>query len=114
MGLDTCAARSEDDFIPDSGLLTTEAEQFLVDIFGEYPQFRGKIYSSSVEKLTGESLYQTWIPPSVVERMLISLERAVRCNPITYDGQIDKQVAVNLIPYFRVCVANNLGLAGSW
>lgn len=114
MGLDTYAAQNDTDLDPRTGRMKKGVIAELTNVFGYHPGFRGSIWDGPVQRLTGESLYQEWIPSSVVERMLASMERAVRCSPITLQGQMDREVAIDLIPFFRVCVANNLGLVGDW
>lgn len=69
MGLDTIAARARSEVLP---------PEDIIQAFGGYPEFRGKMYSDAVERITGQSLYQEWIPPSTVRSMLNSLEQVDR------------------------------------
>lgn len=105
MGLDTWA----------SALPRVRPTKAIIDMFdGEYPEFRGKLWSASVERLTGQSLYQEWIPPETVAGMYESLKRAAACNPSTMQGKYDKEAADDLLAFFAVCADNHLGLVGSW
>jgi hypothetical protein len=61
------------------------------------------VYSDLVRSVTGESLYQEWIPPETVRKMADAFER---CDP-------DRDVA-ELAKFFRVCAERGLGLGGWW
>ena len=49
---------------------------------GPTDSFRGKVYSSLVFDITGESRYQGWIPPETVKKMHEAFER---CDPSAMD-----------------------------
>lgn len=77
---------------------------------GNDGSFRGKVYSGLIQEITGESLYQNWIPPERVRVMADKLD--------SYDGPPpraeDDETIPNLRRFFRVCVELNLGLVGWW
>ncbi len=79
--------------------------------------FRGKVYSRLVASITGESLYQEWIPP---ERVKAMYEAFLRCEPREFDDDHDHRFADvetavrNLTKFLGVCVARGLGLVGWW
>jgi hypothetical protein len=79
--------------------------------------FRGKVYAGLVHEITGESLYEEWIPP---ERVKAMHEALARCDPQELDaihaellGDVEDAVA-NLREFFRVCAERGLGLVGWW
>jgi hypothetical protein len=84
---------------------------------GPPDSFRGKVYAGLVEAITGESLYEEWIPPERVKRMY---EALLRCDPRELDdghghrfGDVEDAVT-NLRKFFEVCVERGLGLFGWW
>ena len=84
---------------------------------GAAGSFRGKVYAGLVEAITGESLYQEWIPP---ERVKAMDEALLRCEPREFDdvhdhrfGDVESAVK-NLRKFIGVCVARGLGLVGCW
>jgi hypothetical protein len=119
MGLDTYAMRG-----PDKELTKEDQEAFeAADIqlcggilSGPPDSFRGKVYDDLVQEITGESLYEEWIPPERVKRMY---EALVKCNPEEtakgdYVYSISESDIINLRKFFKVCAERNLGLWGSW
>jgi hypothetical protein len=119
MGLDTYAARSEKDIaLSDEDIAAFEAAdiQLCGGLFsGDAGSFRGKVYNDLVEQITGESLYQFWIPPEVVQRMAQALASCDAEEEIArYDMDADQPLVVgeihNLRRFFQVCAARGLGL----
>jgi hypothetical protein len=122
MGLDVFAAPS-----PEKKLTRADRRAFekaAIELAGgmysgDPGSFRGKLYTYLVQHLTGESLYQEWIPPRTVAHMSRSLDR---CDPEaaiqTYDGPYagERTVAdvLYLRAFFRVCAERKLGLVGWW
>jgi len=120
MGLDTYASRSPDDLV----LLTGDNQAFeeaqielCGGIFsGEGCSFRGKVYSTLIFEITGESLYQEWIPPEKVKEMYLAL---ASCDP---EEAIADSDSLDLIPdeiielrkFFKVCADRELGLINWW
>jgi hypothetical protein len=81
---------------------------------GAEGSFRGKVYVLLVLDITGESLYQEWIPPERVKRMY---EALMKCDPKTaverdYVYDLKESTIINLRKFFRVCAERNLGLTG--
>lgn len=79
---------------------------------GAEGSFRGKVYDLLVHDITGESLYQAWIPPQRVKKMY---EALMRCDPKTavernYVYNLKETDIINLRKFFRVCSERNLGL----
>ena len=118
MGLDTYAARGPDE------KLTAEDERAFADVgqlcggfySGDAGSFRGKVYSDVVERVTGESLYQEWIPPETVRAMA---EAFARCDPEAVEQEVAHEVHAttaseirSLAAFLRVCADRGLGLAG--
>ena len=120
MGLDTYASNS-----PHAVELTAEqAEAFEKAstrlcggiLSGGGASFRGKVYHSLILTVTGESLYQAWIPPETVQRMSRAL---TACDPReaieASDGQVTSvQEVLALQRFFEVCADHGLGLHGWW
>lgn len=86
---------------------------------GSDGSFRGKVYATHIEEITGVSLYQEFIPPEVVKQMYISLQD---CQPsavidaLNHEGINFNHLTANdileLRKFFKVCAECNLGLAG--
>jgi len=82
---------------------------------------RGKLYTYLIEHITGQSLYQPWIPPEVVWKMAEALDgcdpaeaiRTYRATDPPY-AEWDVSVVRQLRQFFRVCAKRGLGLVGSW
>ena len=120
MGLDVYAQRGpEEDLTEDDERAFEAAEISLCGgiLSGTTDSFRGKVYSDLVEAITGESLYQEWIPPARVKAMYDALRS---CTPAEFDrahdhrfGDVETAVA-NLRKFMKVCADRGLGLAGSW
>lgn len=121
MGLDTYAARS-----PEGDLTEEDAKAFDdVDVqlcggiwSGDARSFRGKVYADAVERVTGVSLYQEWIPPETVRTMA---EAFARCDPEAVARALADEVhsptvseVRSLGTFFRVCAERGLGLTGWW
>ena len=120
MGLDVYAQRGPELDLAEVDERAFEAAEVQLCggvLSGGGSSFRGKVYASLVEAITGESLYQEWIPPTVVRRMY---EALLRCDPHDFDHEHDHrfgdvETAVkNLRKFFGVCVARGLGLVGWW
>jgi hypothetical protein len=141
MGLDTYAARIQVDFF-DPGLdadsvdedfgcteedlaafrrAQEECERWDRSCLFGRNYFRGKLYSYLIEHITGQSLYEPWIPPDVVRKMSDALDEcdppeAVRTYRESGPPYPDWDVTVvrQLRQFFRVCADRGLGLVGSW
>ena len=118
MGLDTFASRSPEDIEltgEDSQAFEQADIQLCGGIFsgnGNDGSFRGKMYVMMVLGITGESLYQDWIPPETVQEMYATLEACDpeqafqengwhRCSPVDI---------LELRKFFKVCSERGLGL----
>ena len=119
MGLDTYAAHT-----PDDVELTEEDIQAFVEANislcggmlsggGNDGSFRGKVYSMLILEITGESLYDEWLPPETVNKMY---EILMACDPEDSIAQWDYGNSVadilELRKFFRVCSERSLGLVG--
>ena len=76
--------------------------------------FRGKVYSWFVEEVTGESLYQEWLPPETVAEMA---DKLAACDPDTVcDGSTSTTTPRrpgeirDLQKLFRICADRGLGI----
>jgi hypothetical protein len=141
MGLDTYAARTPVDFFDpdlDEGSVDErfgctdediaafqraqeECERWDRSCLFGGNYFRGKLYSYLLEHITGQSLYQPWIPADVVRKMSEALDdcdpaEAIRSYRETAPPYTDLDVTVvrQLRQFFRVCAGRGLGLVGSW
>lgn len=112
MGLDTYAQPSPDEE------LSAEDEQAFEQagislcgglLSGNDGSFRGKVYDDLVYEVTGQSLYQEWIPPEVVAAMYQKLRS---CNLSDHPDREDD--IKNLRRFFKVCMDRSLGLHGWW
>jgi len=120
MGLDNYAKRGpEEDLTPDD-LAAFEAAgiELCGGIFsGSTDCFRGKVYSGLVTMVTGETLYEEWIPPDRVKRMY---EALAGCDPEKVAEEHDPRFGDtgaqidNLRKFFKVCAERKLGLIGWW
>ena len=119
MGLDTYATRGPDKELTEEDLAAFEAADIRLCEgvrSGMTYGFRGKVYDDLVQEITGESLYQNWIPPETVKEMY---EALTKCNPEeaakgNYFYSITESDIINLRRFFKVCAERNLGLVGSW
>jgi len=119
MGLDNFVSRS-----PGEAVLTPEDERAIAEsgirlCGGLYSDgvtsFRGKVYQLFVAAVTGESLYQEWLPPETVADMAGKLEA---CDPDTARERLD--LDTDFIPtpgeirslrkLFRLCADRGLGI----
>lgn len=121
MGLDTYAAPSpggeldEDD---KSAFVTAQVQLCGGFHSGDGGSFRGKVYADVVERVTGVSLYQEWIPPETVRAMAACFTRS---DPDSLAREMtDESNAVtaneirSLGNFFGVCADRGLGLVGWW
>jgi hypothetical protein len=121
MGLDTFASRSSDDIeLSEEDLRAFEEAEISLcgGIFsgdGGDGSFRGKVYALDILEITGESLYQEWIPPETVCEMHHALANYE--SSMIKEGQeidvTDIEIS-NLCKYFRVCCERGLGLINWW
>jgi hypothetical protein len=116
MGLDTVASRT-----PGNVKLTEEDERAFDEaglelcggmLSGEGGSFRGKIYDSVVLEVSGESLYQEWIPPETVGQMASALEACDPKQVVEGDRHVVAEEVPVLASFFRLCAERDLGLIG--
>ena len=65
--------------------------------YGDDGSFRGKVYNEIVRRITGQSLYQSWIPVEAVADMYQKLMSCRLKNYPDREGDIE-----NLRKFFRV------------
>ena len=118
MGLDTYATRDSDDLkLNKEDRKAFEAANIelcggILSGGGNDGSFRGKVYVTMIMDITGESLFQEWIPPETVRKMYESL---MACDPQQafeehnwYDcSPVD---ILELRKFFKVCSERGLGL----
>jgi len=119
MGLDSVISRS-----PEEVVLTPEDERALnesgIDLCGGLcsdgvTSFRGKVYDTFVTEVTGESLYQEWLPPKTVGEMAQAL---AACDPESakeFSGLDERWVPSpgeirDLQTLFRICAERGPGI----
>lgn len=122
MGLDNFVSRS-----PGEVVLTAEDERAFTESgitlcrgmhSDGVTSFRGKVYSLFVTKVTGESLFDEWLPPETVAAMA---DKLAACDPDTAGDRLD--LYEDFVPspgeihdlrkLFRLCTERGLGLIGS-
>ena len=119
MGLDSIISRSSDKTV-----LTPEDEQALTEssislcggMFSDgVTSFRGKVYSWFVQEVTGESLYEEWLPPETLAEMA---DKLAACDPDTVCDGLDLDEYSTPSPgevrdlqkLFRICADRGLGI----
>jgi len=115
MGLDTFAART-----PRDEALSEEDSHAFAGIelcggmhSGAGGSFRGKVYGSLIESVTGVSLYQEWIEPEVVREIAAALETC-DAERVAVEFDFSPVECEQLRRFFKVCGERGLGLAGWW
>jgi hypothetical protein len=122
MGLDNYPARD-----PQGTLLPEDEEAFRkagIQLCGGLfsdgeVSFRGGVYNKLVERVTGVSLYQEWIPPETVREMAAKLcvrnpeELAQMLVGEDYTEEDVREVE-SLQRHFLICAQRGLGLIGWW
>lgn len=119
MGLDTYAARSPEGGLREGDLRAfDEADLQLCSGLnsGGGGSFRGKVYADVVERVSGVSLHQEWIPPETVRAMAEAFDR---CDPEAVERKMEGETytisareARALRTFFRICADRSLGLIG--
>jgi len=126
MGLDNFASRT-----PDGPTLTDEDEAAFASagievcggIFSDgVTSIRGKIYSDLILEVTGESLYQEWLPPEVVRAMALALAthtpvELADTNDVVRVGRShlsSSEEMADLQRFFAICAERGLGIMGWW
>jgi len=119
MGLDNFISRSPGDVV-----LTAEDERAFAEsgvalCGGMYSDgvtsFRGKVYAMFVTEVTGESLFEEWLPP---ETVAVMADKLAACDPDTARGQLDLDEDFvpspgeirDLQKLFRICADRGLGI----
>ena len=119
MGLDNFISRSPGDVV-----LTPEDERVFAEsgiglCGGMYSDgvtsFRGKVYVLFVTEVTGESLFEEWLPPETVAAMA---DKLAACDPDTARERVDLDEDFvpspgeirDLQKLFRVCADRGLGI----
>jgi len=131
MGMDNYAARR-----PEGGLTEEDRQAFAqagIDLCGGLESdgtvsFRGKVYNTLVEEITGVRLYQEWIAPEVVRQMAEALNRYTaeelaeiwdEVEPLNKRSfgenafHSDRETG-DLQRFFAICAERGLGLIGWW
>jgi hypothetical protein len=120
MGLDTYAANGiGEELTPKQVQAFQEADiQLCGGMFsGGEGSFRGKVYDRLIQEVTGESLYQHWIPPETVKKMSRDLNE---CDPEQVISGLDVLSPPTpfevrqLRTFFQICAEHDLGLQGWW
>ena len=115
MGLDTFAARTPQD----EELGEKDSRAFAgIELCGGMHSgsdgsFRGKVYDSLIEGVTGVSLYQEWIAPEAVREMAAALE-ACDTERVAIEFDSSPVDCEHLRRFFQICGERGLGLIGWW
>lgn len=118
MGLDTYPSRVRDDIslTPDDEDVLGELELSLCE-WGRRGSFRGKVYIDLVQRVTGATLMEEWIPPEEVVRMAEVFEAcdpeavSQACRDDYYPVSTAEVRALRKL--LRICANRGLGLVGS-
>lgn len=119
MGLDNYVSRSPDEIVltPEDERAITEAGISLCGGFYSdgVTSFRGKVYERFVAAVTGESLYQDWLPPGTLAAMAARLDAWDPEDvgvPLGLDrGSIPSQGEIlDLQRLFHLCAERALGI----
>jgi hypothetical protein len=122
MGLDNYPARD-----PEGTLLPEDEEAFRKagirlcgGLFSDgTTSFRGEVYDTLVERVTGVTLYRGWIPPETVREMAAALSsRSPKELAQMWMGENYTEEGVremeNLQRFFQICAKRDLGLIAWW
>jgi hypothetical protein len=117
MGFDNYAARS-----PGDVELTEEDRKAFQDadielcgglFSGNDGRFRGKVYANYVLEVTGESLYELWLPPETVHKMYHAMSAYERSPEQEADVMCPTSFEhIGLCKFFKVCSERGLGIVG--
>ncbi len=119
MGLDNFVSRSPGDIVltPEDERAFTEADiELCRGIYSDgVTSFRGKVYAHFVAAVTGESLFQEWLPPVVVTAMA---DKLAACDAGTARERLDLDADFvpspgeirDLQKLFRICADRGLGI----
>jgi hypothetical protein len=119
MGLDNYAVQASGEELTEEDVAAFEAEGPNLCgglASGDAGSFRGKVYVGVVQDITGESLYEEFIPPERVKAMYRAL---CDCGPVEVDyyderfGDLEEQIE-ELRKFFKVCADRNLAIVSWW
>jgi len=119
MGLDNYAVQASGEELTEEDEAAFEAEGPNLCgglVSGAAGSFRGKVYVGLISDITGESLYEEFIPPDRVKAMY---EALCNCDPSEVDyyderfGDLEDQIE-ELRKFFKVCAERNLGIVSWW
>jgi hypothetical protein len=119
MGLDNYATQASGEELTDEDVAAFEAEgpNLCGGIAsGDAGSFRGKVYVGLIQDITGESLYEPFIPPERVKAMYNALRDCDPSDSDNYDcrfGEPEDQID-ELRKFFKVCAERNLGIVSWW
>jgi len=120
MGLDTYASNTSEEIAlsPEQEQAFKEAEiELCGGIYSGAPgSFRGKMYEILIPEVTGESLYQDWIPPATVKKIYEDLKEFdyEEAQDLVLGRYKSGDEFMNLLRFFRICVEHDLGLINWW
>jgi hypothetical protein len=117
MGLDNYAARSLGDIElseQDRKAFQDANIELCGGLFsGNDGSFRGKVYANYVLEVTGESLYEPWLPPETLRKMYDAMVAYQRTPEQDADVMVPTAFEhVELCKFFKVCFERGLGLVG--
>jgi len=119
MGLDNIISRTPEETTlgpEDARALNESGISLCGGMFSDgVTSFRGKIYELFVAGVTGESLFEEWLPPATVAEMS---DKLAACDPDTVGEQLDLDADFvpspgeirDLQKLFRICADRGLGI----
>lgn len=122
MGLDSYASRSPGDVaLTDEDVAAFDAADIELCggmYSGGAGSFRGKVYAELILEVTGENIYEEWLPPSAVRRISDGLatrtpdELAAISDEASARGSTAPSQMADLQRFFAICAERALGLIG--
>jgi len=80
---------------------------------GNDGSFRGKVYANYVLEVTGEDLYEMWLPPETVRKMYYAMTAYERSPEQDASSMVPSHFEhEELCKFFKVCSERGLGLVG--
>jgi hypothetical protein len=121
VGLDSYASRSPGDVaLTDEDVAAFDAADIEL-CGGMYSggggSFRGKVYAELILEVTGENIYEEWLPPSAVGRISAALatrtpDELAAISDETIRGSAPPSQMADLQRFFAICAERGLGLIG--
>ena len=122
MGLDSYASRSAGDVVltdDDVAAFAAADIELCGGLYsGDGGSFRGKMYAELILEVTGENIYEVWLPPDAVRRISDALATrtpealAAISDETSSRGTTAPSQMADLQRFFAICAERGLGLIG--